>query len=140
MKKDQSSVVLVFNDRKELALQLRAAIDDLYPLHWDFSAAGGIFPGEDHKNAAIRELKEEIGIESDMTFDGEELFQNKECTDRMYIYKTTHNGPFQRQVNEVEDIQFFTLEKIGKMILLGEKFHPEFLFVWNEGIIEQAQK
>lgn len=136
MKNKKSSVILVFNDKKELALQLRAAHDKSYPLHWDFSAAGGIEENEDHKNAAIRELKEELGIEGEIEFIGEVLYQSGGETDNLYIYKTTYNGQFSPNPNEVERIQFFSMDKIKEMIESGEKFHPEFLYVWNKGIIE----
>ena len=57
MKKNKASaVVLVFNSENNLALQLRAAHDDSYPGHWDFSAAGGIEAHETLVDAAIREL------------------------------------------------------------------------------------
>jgi len=60
----KSSGVLVFNNKGELALQLRAAKDDSFPSHWDFSAGGGINAGEDNKLSAQREVKEELGIDA----------------------------------------------------------------------------
>ncbi len=138
MKNKVSSVALVFNDKNELALQLRAASDNSYPLHWDFSAAGGIEPDEDQKTAATRELKEELGITAEIEFVGEELYEDEKCTDKLYIYKTRHNGPFKPDPKEVEDIRFFKLDDIQKMLDSGEKFHPEFPFVWNREVISQA--
>ena len=46
IEKKKSSAVLVFNDKGELALQLRSSNDDSFPSHWDFSAGGGIDSGE----------------------------------------------------------------------------------------------
>lgn len=34
----KSSAVLIFNNDKKVALQLRAAKDDSFPSHWDFAA------------------------------------------------------------------------------------------------------
>ena len=107
----------------------------LYFLHWDFSSAGGIEPGEDHKNAAIRELREELGIKAPLEYIGEELYKDEPCTDQLFIYKTVHNGPFKLDPVEVEDVRFFTKEQIENMLNSGVKFHPEFSFVWNKGII-----
>jgi isopentenyldiphosphate isomerase len=136
MKYKRSVAVLVFNDKGELALQLRAARDDKYPLHWDFSAAGGIESNEDYTRAAHRELKEELGIEADLEFIGQELFTDQNNTDDIYLYKTKYNGKFDPDPNEVENIQFFNLEEIEDMISRREKFHPEFPFIWNKGIIK----
>lgn len=139
MKNDLSSIVLVFNDRGELALQLRAAKDNQFPLHWDFSPAGGIHEGEDHKTAAVRELREELGIVGTLEYIGEEFYQGKGFTDRMYIYKTIHNGPFNPDPVEVEEVKFFPKEKISEMLNSKVKFHPEFIYMWNKGILKEVK-
>ncbi|MBA3723888.1 MAG: NUDIX domain-containing protein [Candidatus Levybacteria bacterium] len=126
----------MFNSKHELALQMRAAHDTSYPLHWDFSAAGGIDYGEDHKAAALRELKEELGIENEITFIGEDEFRSETKTDKLYLYKTIYDGPFNPDPDEVASVQIFSLEKIRKMIETGDKFHPEFLYLWRKGIIK----
>lgn len=138
MKKEKGSIVLVFNDSGELALQLRAARDEDYPLHWDFSAAGGIEAGEDTKTAALRELQEELGIQGSVNFIGEESYSQGDTLARLYIYQCKHNGPFQPNPEEVEEVRFFSLENIKKMIEKGEKFHPEFLLLWERGVIINA--
>lgn len=138
MKKEKGSIVLVFNDNGELALQLRAAGDKDYPLHWDFSAAGGIEVGEDNKTAALRELQEEIGIHANIDFMAEESYSQGDTLAHLYIYQCKHNGPFQPNPEEVEEVRFFSLENIKKMIEKGEKFHPEFLLLWERGVIINA--
>ncbi len=137
----KSTGVLVFNGTGELALQLRAANDDSFPGHWDFSAGGGIDPGEDPKLAAERELKEELGVEVEVNFLTVEHFiypawqagVTREVD--LLIYKAPHDGPFQPDPKEVAKVEFFTLAKIQDMIKAGEKFHPEFLLSWNQGIM-----
>lgn len=138
MKEKRSSVILVFNDKKELLLQLRGPTDKSYPLHWDFSAAGGIDPNENHRMAARRELQEELGIGGKLEYLGEELYSESHSSDRLYVYKTVHNDPFKPDLREISKIKFFALEEIEKMLKLGKKFHPEFPFLWNKGIILQA--
>lgn len=138
MDKKQSAIVLIFNDDDEMALQLRAAQDDRYPLHWDFSAGGGVDPGEDHLTSAIRETREEIGADVEPVFMGEETYKDNTREDHLFIYKARHNGPFIVQPEEVEEVRFFKLEEIERMLNSSEKFHPEFPLLWEKGYIQKA--
>lgn len=140
----KSTGVLIFNDENKLALQLRAGHDDSFPSHWDFAAGGGIDDGEDEKQAAEREVQEELGIESKVNFIGQKKYTYpawKPDTIReadLWLYKMKHNGPFTPDLNEVEKVEFFSLEEIEKMIQSGQKFHPEFTLVWDDGIVASA--
>ena len=140
----KAAQILVFNDKKELALQLRAANDISFPSHWDFGAGGHVDPGEDGKQTAERELKEELGIEAEIKFVADEHYEypawnssHQRIVDSS-MYKAKHNGPFKPDPKEIEKVEFFSLEKIGEMIKSGVKFHPEFAMSWNKGIISGA--
>lgn len=133
--KKTSVAILVFNTNGDLALQLRAAHDDKYPSHWDFSAAGGIEPGEDHKDAAPRELFEEIGIKSDLAFLKVVEYEGEGGADTIFLYKTIYDGEFNPDSNEVAEVKFFSTEDIQNMIETGEKIHPEFIYMWREKLI-----
>lgn len=126
------SLVLVFNKAGQLALQLRSAHDTSYPSYWDFSAGGGVEPGEDNAKAAERELWEEIGIKAPIEFIGEFIYHGEKSTDYMYVYRAEHEGPFNPDPNEVADVVFRSLEEIKTMIASGAKFRPDFLFVLNK--------
>jgi isopentenyl-diphosphate delta-isomerase len=140
----KSSVILVFNSIGELALQLRAEKDTSFPSHWDFSAGGGVDPGEDSALTARRELQEELGVEAEVEFVGEEHFSYPAWNPGVLrevdvlVFKAHHDGPFTPDPNEVEEVRFFSLETIGDMITSGKKFHPEFAVLWNKGIISRA--
>jgi 8-oxo-dGTP pyrophosphatase MutT (NUDIX family) len=144
VKHKRSSVILIYNNNGELALQLRSLTEKSqpqhYPHHWDFSAAGGIDRGETHEIAAKRELKEELGIEAELVYLGEELYQDKKHTDQLFIYETIHNGPFNINPEEVERVEFFRIEEIEKMLKAREKFHPEFPFLLDKGYIKGKTK
>ena len=128
-----SSAVLVFNSSDELALQLRASEDDSFPGHWDFSAGGGIDEGENHKDAAKRELFEELGVQTEPEFLTKMIFKyhawnsqiQREST--VFMYKAKYGGVFNPDPKEVKDIQFFKITKIQEMIDNSSRFHPEFL-------------
>ena len=51
----------VFNAAGELLIQRRSAAKYTYPLRWDVTAAGAVDAGETSRQAAERELQEELG-------------------------------------------------------------------------------
>jgi len=120
--------VFLFNKEGEMLLQLRAKDEASYPLHWDFSASGSV-ETEDATidDAAAREMLEEIGIKTALTPTGQDHFQDEQ----IYLYtgeysEKFHPGP------EVERVMFASIDTVKKMIANGEKFHPEFLYVFNK--------
>ncbi len=59
----QTVHVWFYTENGKILLQKRAAVKKVFPNHWDVSVAGHIGAGEKTIAAAIRETKEEIGIE-----------------------------------------------------------------------------
>ena len=136
--------ILIFNDRHELALQMRAANDKSFSSHWDFSAGGHVDLNEENQKAAEREIFEELSVSGQVTFISQEHFQYPGWDPSILreidvsIYKMFHNGPFKIDPKEVEKVVFLSLSAIKKMIDEGSKFHPEFLLAWKKGIISGA--
>lgn len=56
--------VWIVNSKNEVLIQRRAKNKDSFPGKWDASCAGHISAGDDSPGTAIRELKEELGIEA----------------------------------------------------------------------------
>ena len=69
--------VWIVNDNNEILLQYRCADKSFFPDVWDASFAGHIGAGEDSLTTAIREGKEELGINVD-TSKIRFIFTNKE--------------------------------------------------------------
>ena len=59
--------VLVFNDHRQVFLQKRSMRKDENPGLWDTSAAGHVDAGESYAMCAVREILEELGIQSNKT-------------------------------------------------------------------------
>src|SRR5438874_11572653 len=55
--------VLVFNSRGQVFLQKRSMSKDRQPGLWDSSASGHLDCSEDYDACALRELREEIGLQ-----------------------------------------------------------------------------
>jgi isopentenyl-diphosphate delta-isomerase len=129
----ESAIILVMNGQGQHALQLRAAGDSSYPSHWDFSAAGGIEPGEPPLAAAARELYEEIGVTGVPIFLQTILYEDEQGADLLHIFKFQYTGDFKPDPVEVELVKFFSVTEIAQLITAKAKFHPEFIFLWNQG-------
>ncbi len=81
------------DNKVQILLQKRSEDKDSFPGCYDISSAGHITAGEDYKESAIRELKEELGVsanESDLIYCGyrrivlDEYFYKKPFHDRQY--------------------------------------------------------
>lgn len=57
-----SAQIWIINSNKEVLIQKRAANKDSYPNLWDISVAGHLSAGDTPKQAAVREIAEEIGL------------------------------------------------------------------------------
>ncbi|MBI2634191.1 NUDIX domain-containing protein [Candidatus Peregrinibacteria bacterium] len=84
----------ILNSKNELLIQKRASGKDSFPDKWDASCAGHIDGDEESINTAIRELKEELGLEINAS-ELQYLFETRETN-------VTNNGRFID--NEIKDI------------------------------------
>ena len=124
--------VLIFNDKGEMALQLRSKNKNFVPDHWSTSAGGHVQSGETYEQAALRECEEELGIKLKMQFLFKDAYDDKSrpgLKKFLGVFRTAYGGPFKINTKEVEKVEFFRLDEIQKMVDRGEKFHPEPLFL-----------
>ncbi len=114
----------------QILLQKRAKDKDAYPGFYDISSAGHIPAGDDYKESAIRELKEELGIEAkeeELIFLGMhegyfeeifygEIFKNHEISS-VYLYtENVTEDMLQLQEEEVESVRWMDLEECIRRI------------------------
>src|ERR1051326_5366986 len=101
--KHRATHVLVFNSRSEVFLQKRSMKKDRQPGLWDSSASGHVDSGEDYDACAVRELREEIGLNATQSL--ERLFKINACeaTDGefVWVYRCRHDGPFELNADEI---------------------------------------
>ena len=123
--------ILIINSKSEILLQKRSISKDLYKGYWSDSVGGHVNSGESYEETAQRELKEELGISTKLTklLDFKKYTGNDNEINRLFIGK--HNGPFKPDKKETDKIEFFTLDKINRM-LETEKFTPGAVKVFRE--------
>jgi isopentenyl-diphosphate Delta-isomerase len=113
----RSVLVLVYNERSRLFLQKRSRTKEVYPGRWDVSASGHILAGESREEAALRELREELGYLPGRLELRQEI-QASPATDQEFVtlYFTRCNGSeIRSNPLEIEDGCFVDHEELGGM-------------------------
>ena len=120
----------VFNSRGEVYLQKRPEWKDIQPGKWDTAVGGHIDYGETPEEALLREVREELGIE---TFTPERVgmyvFESKRESELVYVHRTTYDGPVRPSAEELDGGRFWTIREIRDSIgqqILTPNFESEF--------------
>ena len=126
--------LLVFNAKGELFLQKRSMKKDCFPGTWDSSVSGHVDAGEEYGACALRETREEIGLE--LAAVPERLFKIDACEatgqEFVWVYRCEHEGPFQLDPDELSDGGWFAPKKIIDWIAASsEDFAPAFVLIWR---------
>ncbi len=141
-------VVFIINSKGDILLQKRSSNKKLWPNLWDITAGGHVLSGELGFQTAIRETKEEIGID----IKKEELLSfgctssnvvKGDIIDNHYneyfiVNKDVDIKNIKLQEEEVSDIRWFKKEKLIEMInndyqdLTGKTGLWEYLKVYFE--------
>lgn len=119
--------VLVYNNKGELALQLRSKYKSYLPLYWSTPVGGHVQKGESYELAALREAEEELGAKLEIELINKFYYKDyiRKLDKFLGVFKATYNGLFKLNPKEVKDARFFSLEKIRQMIENKDKIHPE---------------
>jgi isopentenyl-diphosphate delta-isomerase len=134
--------VLVFNSRGEVFLQKRSMSKDTFPGAWDSSASGHLGTGEDYDACAVRELREEIGVEVERPL--QRLFKIEACAEtgqeHVWVYRCDCEGPFCLHPEEVERGEWFSVERINELIReRSQDFATGFIHLWPR-ILEMSSR
>jgi isopentenyl-diphosphate delta-isomerase type 1 len=129
--------ILVFNSRGEVFLQKRSMKKDRHPGVWDSSASGHVDSGEDYDASAVRELREEIGLQVDKPL--QRLFKIPACAETeqefVWVYRCESEGPFTLNAEEIERGDWFSTERVTQWTReRPQDFAPAFVFIWSESV------
>lgn len=123
--------IFVFNDQGKLLLQKRSKSKDLYKGYWACSVSGHLDIDESYEHAAKRELKEELGTE----FALEQSFfikvRQEIDSENVRLFLAKNNGPFDFNKEEIEKVDFFSINEIKEMIKKDGKFTKCFLELFS---------
>lgn len=119
-------VLIVDNQREKTLLQKRCANKKLYPNIWDIAVGGHISAGEDALLSAQRELKEELGLNSN-SYDikyietiKEKLNNNgvisNEFVSIFIVYSDIDINDIKLQVEEVSEAKWCTKSELNELI------------------------
>lgn len=117
----KAAQVFLFNSRRELLVQKRAAQKDLYPDHWDSSVGEHLIPGESYIEGARRGLREELGVtlkhltplgsEQRMILEGEGF---RDCEFQL-AFQGLFDGLIIPDEQEVEDVKWVNSAQLAAM-------------------------
>ena len=112
--------IFLFNTSGELFLQKRGPNVD-FPNLWDQSVGGHVDEGEDYMAAALRELKEEIGLEGVVLESVEKYYTESEYLHGKFkrfnmLYAAVSDKPLTLNPDEVADGAWQSKSKLQQMI------------------------
>ncbi len=125
--------IFVFNRRGEVFLQRRSHLKDVSPLAWDSSAAGHLDSGESYAAAAVRELREELGIEAAAT---ERVLKIPAGTgtdnEFVELHQANHHGAVRWPPEEVQTGEWFASETVTAWVAeRPQDFARGFVTCWR---------
>lgn len=110
--------VCIFNNRGQMLIQQRQPFKDGWPNMWDVSAGGSVVSGESSREAAEREVLEELGL--NISLEGVRpaiTISFKEGFDDNYVVvKDVNDKDIVLQEEEVQGYKWAYEEEILKMI------------------------
>lgn len=112
-------LVCIFDDKNRMLMQQRSFKKKVYPGYWAESCAGHVAKGENPEESAHRELMEELGFDTPLTFMEKRLLRFLNETHFAYCFLGKYNGEeIIIQKDEIEEVKFVEkadLEKVVKM-------------------------
>tara|TARA_B110000305_G_C19425579_1_gene633411 strand:+ start:1171 stop:1680 length:510 start_codon:yes stop_codon:yes gene_type:complete len=134
-KRHRAVHIFIFNAKKEMFLQKRSAIKDTSPNLWNSSVSGHVDTGEEYEVAAIREIKEEVGIQEELELKPLLKIHARTETEHefVWLYRCDYDGEMVLDEEEVAEGKWLMVEDIDDWIRkTPEQFSRPFRFIWSQ--------
>jgi isopentenyl-diphosphate delta-isomerase type 1 len=128
--------VFIINEEGDFFIQKRSDKKDIFPGLYEGGITGHVMSGETYPQAAVRELKEELGVdvkESDLreVFKFKMLFENEH--ELVTAYVLDYDSTIKIDQNEVVSGEFLPIDDVKQRIKDDEKeFTPAFLIGFDK--------
>ena len=110
----RATYIFVFDRRGRVLVQRRTATKDVYPGYYDLAAGGVVAAGESYEECAEREAAEELGIRgTDLVSKFGFYYEDEGNRCFGHVFTCVHDGPFTLQAEEVESVDFLTVDEIA---------------------------
>lgn len=114
--------VIIFNTAGQMLIQQRQSCKRSWPGKWDISAGGCAQAGETSQQAAMREIREELGLTLDLSHTAPDLMVGfDEGFDDMYLWvQDIDLNSLTLQADEVQAVRWADRQEILDMIASGD--------------------
>lgn len=129
--------VMVFDADGRVFLQKRSMLKDLSPGQWDSSCSGHLDAGEEYDAAAVRELREEIGVELAAGATLVRWFRIEACAETgwefVWVYRLRHDGPIVVNPLEIQYGEWVKPDEVTARIARDPGLYcPSFKLIWPQ--------
>lgn len=132
----KASVVIPKTKDGKIILCKRAKDKHPFPGTWCCGVGGKVAAGESEEIAALREMKEEVGINSALDFVTKVKYDKEDYKALFYVFTTKENftvESFSIDPREIEYLKEFEVNEVTKMINENQnKFAPTFITLFKE--------
>lgn len=118
--------IVVVDMDERLVVHQRALWKDIWPGRWDVAFGGVVGVGEDWGEAALRELREEAGVEAGLQALGGGPYDDADVSLLGRVYLARHDGPFTFPDGEVLQVDRIPLDDVERWIA-GRDLCPDSL-------------
>lgn len=120
----RSVYIFLNNSKRQIFIQKRSMMKDLYPGYYTGSASGHVNFGETYDQAAFRELEEELGIKAHLRRIGKFKCFSEIEKEISTVYLCNYDGDITINEDEISQGLFLSLKQIDEDIKRGKKKFP----------------
>jgi len=130
--------VLIFNRHSQVFVQLRSLQKKSDPGLWDSSVSGHVDHGETCRQAALREMQEEVGVKVRVCLQFVLPALKANGYEFSYIYQSFWDGPMILQQEEISDGRWLAPEYLTRELMASpEAYSSSLQLLWRQWLRRQ---